>query len=98
MGAIELLRRDLDLARPAGVRMLFEIRERPMPPEVLMPEDRQVRLRADGHWQEDAMPGDRLARVAVQATLPRESHAVGEGRPVWSGRFDGTTFDASRLM
>jgi hypothetical protein len=98
LGAIDLLLRDLDLARPAGVRTLFEIRERPLPQEALTPAEGAVRLQAAGNWREDATPAERPVAIDVRAGLPAERHPVGDGRPVWAGRFDGTTFDGSRLI
>lgn len=97
LGAIDLLMRDLDLVRPAGVQTLFEIRERPLPREALAPAERAVRVKTSGRWREDATPTDRLPQIDLRVSLPAERHQVGDSQPAWPGRFDNTTFDASRL-
>jgi hypothetical protein len=98
LGAIDLLLRDLDLARPAGVRTLFEIRERPLPQEALTPAEFAPHVQATGHSREDGTPADRLAKIDVRVRGLVERHQVGERPPFWGGRFDATTFDGSGLV
>lgn len=97
LGAIELLQRDLDLVRPAGVQVQFEIRERPLPREIAAPGENPLRVRISGGWQEETRLDERPVRMEVRLAAPAERHVVEDRAPSWTGVFDTTAFDASRL-
>ncbi|MFZ4405739.1 MAG: hypothetical protein ACOYOH_00290 [Paracraurococcus sp.] len=96
MGAIDLLRRDLDLARPAGVRALFDIREKPLPRDAVVPAEGTLDALVAVRLTEDATPGEAAPQVALHQAA-REQHRTGTGRLLWDGRFDITRLDTTRL-
>jgi hypothetical protein len=95
-GAFDLLRRDLDLARPAGVRALLDIRPPPLPREDAAPEDLGLATTALLDWRESP-PIDEGTPSFALAWAMREANTAGEGVLAWEGRFDTTRLDTTRL-
>jgi hypothetical protein len=98
-GALDLLRRDLDLARPAGVQAQLEIRQPKLPRDAVEAQDRPPSLSVTLGLREVAlMPEDRAPAIAVGWGAPTpEDAAPADRAPVWDWVLDVTRLDASRL-
>ena len=98
IGGVDLLRADLDLARPAGVRALLDFPQPAWRDGLAPGEDWLATLspRVTLRWQEDATATDADPRRVVRMA-EREQQPVGEGILVMLGRYDVTRFDMTAL-
>jgi hypothetical protein len=97
-GAIDLLRADLDLARPAGVRALVDFPRPAWREGLAKGEDWQASLHPSVALpsQEDAGVTDSVALLSLGLPLG-EKHVAGEGPLLMGGYYDVTRFDMTAL-
>jgi len=97
-GAVDLLLRDLDLARPAGIRALLDIRPAPLPRDDAAPADQGVALDAALGWRDAVPVAEGALTVDAGWAAAREDQAPAEGALAWDGKFDITRLDMTRLV
>lgn len=93
-GAVELLRRDMDRARPAGVRIAIDFPE-PVHKDSQPLDETLALVQVTGRWQEDTAPGDPTLNLGSRQRFT-EQQPLDEGRLAMSGRFSVTRLDWSQ--
>ncbi|MFZ2725375.1 MAG: hypothetical protein WAX77_03895 [Methylococcaceae bacterium] len=91
-GATHLFSRWLQQVKAAGVRALLDYPEEPL--REIQFNDNKLDLQTQQTWQDTHLLTEQALTWQVAQEL-KESHALNEGAPIWSGVFDRTRLDSS---
>ncbi|MFZ4410942.1 MAG: hypothetical protein ACOYOH_26605 [Paracraurococcus sp.] len=96
-GGLDLLRRDLEMARPAGIRALLDIRPPPIPRENAGIEEGGLMLGPALGWTEPVPLAEGGLTITLGTTL-RDTQPFDDARLAWDGIFNTTRLNATRLV